>query len=189
LPNSPPALLLIPAAGEARPDPDLTRQALANSGLIGRRLAVAGFYVTGNGFLDHISFLGCSPDLRLDPGPDDVPGQPSFVHISLIGLAGPLVFRQGFKARPPLCPACRAPAADYQGGLATWLSDGFTGSYTCQHCGASISPVDLVWRDGVVIARDAIEILGIHPSEAVPTDQFMTYLKDYTGIAWRYVYV
>jgi len=178
--DQPPALLFIPAGFQARPDPVLTRQALSDLGILGQALTDPDFYSVGDGFIDHVSFLGCSPHLKLEPEQGDRPGDASFIHVSLQNMPGELTHRHGRNARPPLCPHCRKPAASIENISAT---------FTCPHCKASTDPVDMAWRDGELVARDVIEIIGIYPREAVPTGHFMAELNRRTRLSWRYVYL
>lgn len=178
--DQPPTLLLIPDGSRPRPDPSLTQQALHGLGMIDEVLTAPGYFGVGEHFIDHVSFLGCSPDLRLEPEADDNPGDAGFIHVSLNHLDGELLYRQGRNPRPPLCPACRKPVKNIQN---------VTVPYTCMHCDAVNDPVDLVWRDGEVVSLDSIDIIGIFPREGVPTDNFMTELARMTGIKWRYLYL
>ena len=178
--EQPPVLLLFPESFQPRPDADVVECALADLGMTGPPLGEAGYYLVGDRFIDHVSFLGCSPDIRLEPHADERPGEAGFLHVSLKNLAGELSHRHGRHPRPPLCPECRKPAPGV---------DDISSPYRCRHCGAAVPPLDLVWRDGEVVLQDAIEFIGVHPREGVPTEHFLAELARSTNCRWRYLYL
>jgi len=55
-------------------------------------------------------------------------------------------------------------------------------------CDSAVDWIDLQWRDGAVMARDMIELIGIHRREALPTGAFLSGLEQATGTAWRYLF-
>ena len=183
-----PSLLIIPAAFQSRPDPELTRTVLHELGMLDEALEVLpGKYRVGERFLDHVAFLGCSPAIEFDPA--DAGDESSFVHVSLQHLPGRSVFRQGFNPRPPLCPACRSPVAGYVEDMPSKPGALDRASCICPSCGCVTRWLDMSWRDGAVVVRDAIEIVGIHPREALPNDAFMDQLARSSEVTWRCLYL
>ena len=137
----------------------------------------AGFRV-GERFLQLVTFLGCSPQLVLDPD-DAAPGQTvccirllNFAEVNFIGAQPAPAVR---------CANCRAPA-ELRG---PYRSDG---RYRCEQCGKESGLTDLDWRQGAGFARCFVEIEGIHPHEAVPTDTLLNRLRTVSGCEWKYFY-
>lgn len=176
-----PSLLLHAADPRWRPaEPQSLYRALGELGLIVARGVAqehAEFRV-GERFLQLVTFLGCSPQLVLDPD-DAAPGQTAccirllnFAEVNFIGARPAPAVR---------CAICRAPA-ELPG------PHRFDDRYRCEQCGKTSALTDLDWRQGAGFARCFIEIKGIHPHEAVPTDTLLNRLRTVSGCEWQYFY-
>ena len=132
----------------------------------------------GHRFSALVMFLGCSPNILIRPQ-DAGDGQP--VSRLRCHLYPDQRFLSASKAPSVRCPYCRAPA----NGVAPSVPDR---SYSCPQCG-SVSPVcALDWRQSAGFGRCFLEITGIYPHEAVPSDRLLETLRDYSGGVWRYFY-
>jgi uncharacterized Zn-finger protein len=158
------------------------RQLLTDMGLIGA--AVRGQQETfsaGEQFLQLITFMGCSPHIRLEPQGEHDNG---YCFIRLKSFDAPRL-RVSAHARPPRCQACAKPVA------AAWLEQLEThGAVTCPHCGhRHRQPRQLRWRNDSGMARVFIEIHNIFPGEAQPVAALLRQLQELDGSPWRYFYL
>ncbi len=180
-------LILHPLAADAAPASDAGLvQALGEFGLLGATFELDGrsHFQTGSAFLDHISFLGCSPAIELEPPASDreaVARSGGFCHLSLT----PTTPVARLRLRGGYAPRCRHCRADinldeiplHDGGL------------TCSDCGHHTMTAQLNWRQAGAYARIFLEIWGIHPHEAVPGDGVLDYLTTFTGFDWGFFYI
>ena len=164
-------------------------------GLIGAAVALEGdvFYPTGDNFLQLVSFLGCSPMIELDPPADlttlaSASANGKFCHLFLSCTAA-LAFRADSQCPPPRCPECRQPLADWQTAIAAWKQHPEQSDWTCAACGFSGRLADLSFRKAAGFGRTFIEIRGIYPSEAVPTDALLALLQRLTNGPWKTIYL
>ena len=161
-------------------DGDRFSALLEQLGLIDTALKAArhGDFRAGQQFLNLIMFLGCSPRVVLDPGEADQ-GQAA---CSLQYHLYPEVTFLSAASRPQVrCPDCRAPAGDVDTGSPAQ-------SITCARCGHNSQISALDWRRAAGFGRFFLEIGGIYPHEAVPSDKLLDGLRDHSGVAWRYFY-
>jgi hypothetical protein len=137
-------------------------------------------FPVGDRFLQLLTFMGCSPHIRLEP---EYPGDEDYVYIRLIESVSPQLLVSD-KSRTPGCPKCRKPA------FPDWsVLEQEDPALVCQHCGARLSPQELRWRTDAGIARHFIEINSIYPGEAQPVASMMQQLREATGCEWRYFYL
>ena len=171
-----PSLLLHPVDACWVPDDqgsfvhDLTRL-----GLIGT--ACEDGFRAGQRFLELVMFLGCSPQVSLDPPPAG-DSQP-VCRLVLHSHSG--VQFLSAKPRPAVrCPHCRLQAEVTEGAA-------HDSPYICG-CGRSSALSGLDWRRGAGFGRFFLEISGIYPHEAVPADKLLECLRHTAGTDWRYFY-
>jgi hypothetical protein len=163
--------------------------------LIGEPVALGDdmFYPTGEHFLQLISFLGCSPTIELHPPADPVAlsadsATGKFCHLFLCCTAS-LVFRVDSQCSPPCCPGCRQPVTDWKTATAAWQKNLAQADWACKHCGYSGQLTDLSFRKTAGFGHTFIEIRGIYPSEAVPTEALLTALQRLSGGPWKTIYI
>lgn len=177
------SLMLFPANSDWRPD---SLAALQNSlqavGLAGDPLPEkygAGFR-TGPQFISQVSFLGCSPAIQLEPdasGTDD-----GFCAVRVHCFEdGAKLLSTAHNPRPR-CPACHAV-------VSVDPALGAEQSVACAACGRSSTLYALDWRRAAGYARCFIEITGIYPEEALPTDGLLAALQTVSQCPWRYFYI
>lgn len=150
-----------------------------------RRLALIGQaapgatdrWLAGTRFLNHIMFLGCSPHIELDPQ-QAAPG----AEVCMIAVREyPDVTLLGARAEGVRCPFCRATLGEVSDRPWDTL-------FTCPACGRPSRLFQLDWRRGAGFGHCFVEILGVHPHEAVPSDELLCVLERYAGVPWRYFY-
>lgn len=186
--TSNPCLLLYPVAENYRPGGvALIAEALQQAGLIGAAIEhLAGKrYRAGPAFLQHISFLGCSPAVEFEPASAD---SEQFCHVG-IEQAAQLSFRGGPQHVQVYCRQCRQPASDWQSIIAAWQRKPDDYHYLCPECGSASAPQALNWRKTAAFAHVFVVLYNIYPHEAVPTDGLLNVLRKTTGVDWRYIYI
>ena len=152
------------------------------TGLIGARLEEKNHFMSGERFLDVITFMGCSPDIRLDP---DEHGKP-FCHIRL-SQKHDTTCRYGEHAHTPRCKHCGSAINDWKERIATW-SPTSDDNWRCNNCGNVEPPWNYNWRKSAGFACCFLEITNIYPKEAIPQPSLLDNLKRITGIDWQYFY-
>jgi hypothetical protein len=162
-------------------DPDSLASTLHELGLIGS--CAASEHVAecqaGEQFLRLVMFLGCSPQVVLDPELAEQ-GQ-AVCHIRLLRYREVTLLTG--KSKPAVrCTKCRA-AVDMSGAAS------FEACYRCQQCGNESRVSDLDWRQSAGFGRCFIEINGVYPHEAVPSDKLLNALHAYSHRNWKYFYI
>jgi hypothetical protein len=164
-------------------------------GLIGAPVALADdvFYPTGDNFLQLVSFLGCSPTIELDPPADlttlvSASATGKFCHLFLDCTAS-LAFRADSQCPPPRCPECRQPVVDWQTAIEAWKQNTARSDWICANCGFTGQLTGLQFRKAAGFGRTFIEIRGIYPSEAVPTEALLGTLQRLTNKPWKTIYI
>lgn len=184
-----PKLVLYPTAAEA----SLARPALLRSleklDFIGSEFSLdeRSHYHTGPAFLEHLSFLGCSPAIALDAPAEhaeDAARAGQFCHLQLDEATG----IPRLRIKPDMRPRCRQCRMDIE--LEPLLSQITSPSaLTCPGCGRQIDAERLNWRQSGAIARIFLDIWGIHSAEAVPGDLLLQQLGRTTGSRWDFFYI
>ena len=175
-------LILHPDDPGSRPQLQQLRQLLTGIGLIG--VAVAGrqqSFAAGEQFLQLITFMGCSPHIRLEPQDEHDSG---YCFVRLVSFDTPQL-RVSAHARPPRCQACAKPVAE------AWPEEYAShGAVTCPHCRhRHQQPRQLRWRNDSGMGRVFIEIHNIFPGEAQPVAALLRQLQEIDGSPWRYFYL
>ena len=170
-------------------------EVLQSIGLIGELLEPEGhaFFPTGDKFLQLISFLGCSPMIELEPPADRsmlaaASADGKFCHLFL-DCNKSLVLRTDSQCPPARCPDCRQPLADWRSLIEAWKKQAAQSDWNCASCGYSGPVTGLNFRKAGGFGRTFIEIRGIYPSEAVPTDTLLASLQHLTGGPWKTIYI
>jgi hypothetical protein len=189
-------LILHPRAPEDAPrDLALLRSSLEDIGLLGREFRLAGrvHHLPGESFLQLVTFLGCSPRVALDP-PAGAEAAPStlaeaFCHVRLDAAAYPEARLLGAEdMRPPRCRACRRDVADWA-RLAPVGSGGAMQLWRCPNCGHTAPLWTLDWRRGAAFTRFSIEIWGVYPHEAIPSDRLLAAVRCTSHGDWAFFYL
>ncbi len=181
--------LLIHPVDPGAPPPSLAALAglLSEAGLIGQPLpGRPGAYRVGDGFLRHVTFLGCSPHLVLDP-PED--GGDGFSHVAVLGPYDSPHLIVGDNTVAPRCRNCRAPFPDWRADALAWMSHPASPIATCPACEARQAPAALDWRETAAAGRVFVDVRNVFPGEGVPGDALLAGLAALSGGAWRYAWV
>lgn len=186
-------LILHPAdGGEELPDRDALLSTLHSLGFIGAsfRHDDADYFIPGERFLELIVFLGCSPAIEThrQNREDGAPEMNAFCHVHLPApLVAPALLL-GDRDATPRCPGCRTPIADWRDWFARWQAQPTQVQWQCPVCAQKASAAAINWRQAAGVTRSRIEVGGIFPYEAVPSDELLTALQRATGLVWKYFY-
>ncbi len=172
-----PRLLLY--AGTGTPvsnDPDVLVKTMTGLGLVGGKLEHSlTDYLPGERFLDHITFLGCSPNIALSPEEGK-----SYCYIHFSEMRPSPVLYASTNTVPPRCRQCEQVMRDWR--------DCSEPAF-CSRCSVEARQDNLMWRRQGALSRWVIEILNIYPREAVPSAILLTALENASGVEWRYAYL
>lgn len=174
------SLVLFPqeAALEA-PTFEALAEVLRAAGVLGSPIAGGeGEFLAGEGFLQQITFMGCSPFIALEPPADGG----AFCHLRLHGPYAEPRLLWGRNTRPPKCPACGRRIADWQQHLGA-------DAVHCAACGAESRLADCAWRGHAGFGRCFVEIRNIFPGEAVPVDRLLARLQGLGAGPWGWFYL
>ena len=189
-------LILLPTEPQRPPlDCEQLASELQAIQLIGDAVALDNglFYPTGEQFLQHISFLGCAPMIELEPPTDPTAlsvdsAAGKFCHVFLHSSTS-LCLRADRQCPAPRCPKCRQPFTDWRTALSNFQQNPALTDWNCTGCGFNGRLTELAFRKGAGIGHTSIEIRGIYPSEAVPTDALLNRLQCLSGGPWRTIYI
>lgn len=158
-------------------DPEALIIFLQETGLAGESLNKNGHrFLVGEKFLDHISFMGCSPNVKLDN--EDGDGQFTFIRITTTEASTALTGKHSFA---PHCPHCKKPEKNWR----ELLTDN---QLTCSHCQQTSNAWHYNWRKSAGFARCFIEITDIYPKEAIPQPSLLASLEKKFQVAWSYFF-
>jgi hypothetical protein len=153
--------------------------ALKETGLIGQpQERGESSYLAGPKFLRLVTFLGCSPSIRLEPVNEN---DRDYCHIQLLGPYRRPRLMLGKNTRAPRCPHCRYEFSDREHEDLSALS--------CPGCGETIPLESLNWREQGGAGRYFLRISGVFPGEAVPSDELLSVLKGVCDSEWGWFYL
>jgi len=141
-------------------------------------------YYIGDKFLQMITFMGCSPHIEIEPRES---GALDFCHIVFSDIPSKVLFRHHERDVYARCPECGRRDSNWPEFIDAW-SEQPAKDYLCPNCESRMSPYAIGWRNSAGFARLFIDILSVHPHEAVPTEQLLLLLKKITGQDWVYFY-
>ena len=154
---------------------------LQSIGLLGESLTApqTGWQV-GEAFLQLLTFMGCSPHIRLAPAS---PTDQDFCHLTLHHYAQPQLLTNPL-ARVCRCANCGKPMAT------NWQALDLQASlWECPFCAHRHNDLhSLRWRNDAGYARQFVEIHNIYPGEAQPVDALLERLASLGDVPWRYFY-
>lgn len=186
--SPPPKLILHPKDPEVVPqDLQLLLQGLHETGLLGEPFEYQQqpHFEAGGHFLELITFLGCSPVIGLEPSEDD----DKFCHLHVRGPKEQVEFMYSNGDVSPRCPKCRYAVHDWPDLIQQWQQDPLCRLWDCPECGAETDLYRMNWRQAAGFGRLFIEVWGIFPHEAVPTEPLLNTLARLTdGQDWSFFY-
>jgi len=137
------------------------------------------YYLTGDRFLQLVTFMGCSPYLKIYPEHDE---DTNYCSVYIPDAPQAVEFITSTQAKRPFCPDCRK-ALDIN--IKTLAADK---RLVCPHCHKEFQANELDWRRNAGFINFAITISQVFPKEAIPTDKFLSWLATITKRKWKYFY-
>lgn len=133
-------------------------------------------FLVGEKFLDQISFMGCSPNIKLNDENKD--GKFTFIRIKTTDTITALTSKYSFS---PHCPHCKKPDKNWR----ELLQDN---QLVCSHCQTNSEAWKYNWRKSAGFGRCFIEITDIYPKEAIPQTSLLDALEKHFGVSWGYFF-
>lgn len=159
-------LYLYPETSTYSVNPENLKALLQKLKLVGQSLSSTRYSI-GDNFVSLLTFMGCSPNIELEPQ-DDKP----YCYIEIESLQQAR-FISGKNTKYPPCPHCKKPLKNTE----------------CSNCNKKVNLADLNWRKSAFLAKSWITIGNIYELEAVPNDQLLSALETETGIKWKHAYI
>ncbi|TVQ88225.1 MAG: hypothetical protein EA400_09540 [Chromatiaceae bacterium] len=135
----------------------------------------------GPRFFDLIGFTGCAVNLS-----GGGPARPT-VSVRIDGPHPHPVLRAGRNSRPPRCPHCARPLADWRAQVAHWTAAHLP--LTCPACGTCRPGNDWHWRQQAGLGRLFIAIEEVFPGEGQPLPALRRLLADLGLGPWQHCYI
>ena len=158
-------------------NPEALTKSILELGLAGESLKKdENSFLVGEKFLDHISFMGCSPNIKLENENDD--GKFTFIRITTTESISALTSKHSFS---PHCPHCKKPEKNWRELLEE-------NQIQCSHCHQTSDAWQYNWRKSAGFGRCFIEITDIYPKEAVPQPSFLESLQENFHVPWAYFF-
>ncbi|MEE9351401.1 MAG: hypothetical protein V3U78_04015 [Thiotrichaceae bacterium] len=136
-------------------------------------------FLTGNNFLSHLCFLGCSPDVEFQPD-----GDKPYIYVEVPQPTHTPQFTSGINIKIPKCPQCKKVLSTLPATLKKGVAQA-----ECPHCQTTLEINKLNWRKTACFSSTSIIINNIYESEAVPDDLLLDALKQATDCTWKYSYI
>ena len=133
-------------------------------------------FLVGEKFLDHISFMGCSPNIKLENENGD--GKFTFIRVTTTETITALTGKHSFA---PHCPHCKKPEKNWR----ELLEDN---QLVCSQCQTTSDAWLYNWRKSAGFGRCFIEITDIYPKEAIPQPSLLDSLEKSFGVSWGYFF-
>lgn len=143
-------------------------------------------YLVGEHFLQHVSFLGCSPYLKVFPETEE---DTDFCTAKIPKSPTAINYQASQQVTAPRCPVCKKSIQSYHAVMQEWQQSKNNLAIQCQQCGETSALYDLDWRKNAGFFSFHIAISNIYPKEAIPGDNLLTWLGSITERGWKYFYV
>ncbi len=129
----------------------------------------------GRKLMDYITFLGCSPSLRVGEIESEIK-----VHYfnQTTGMGGQSVETIRY-------PKCKHAVFEPSTLLHKYPEKD---DWTCKVCGSEGKTHEINWRKAAGFSSIFIEISQIFPKEAIPSDKFLGTLLHFTNVNWKWFY-
>ncbi len=172
--HSPFKLYLYPKDTKTSIEPSTVLQTIEDLGFIDRKIEKTR-YSTGDNFVSLLTFMGCSPNIELEPQQDK-----PFCYIE-INTNEKEKFYSGINIKAAVCPECKTRI--------THISNPTDEKTHCPDCNSEIQTNSLNWRKTAFIAQSCIAIGNIYESEAIPNDKLLDALETVGKSKWKYAYI
>lgn len=133
-------------------------------------------FSVGENFLEHISFMGCSPNIKFNNENDD--GKFTFIRLTLTSSITALTGSHSFA---PHCPHCKKAEKNWREQLKDHR-------LYCGYCQQVSQAWQYNWRKSAGFGRCFIEITDIYPKEAIPQPSLLLALENRFQLAWKYFF-
>ncbi len=128
-------------------------------------------YAVGDNFLSQLTFMGCSPDIELEPHPHK-----AYCYIEIEDHEH-RQFVAGVNLKKARCTFCKGEVKSV------------TAEATCSICQKTLELEKINWRKSAFVAKTWITIGNIYELEAIPNDALLDTLEKATGVKWKPVYI
>jgi hypothetical protein len=139
-------------------------------------------YQVGEQFLSLICFMGCSPNIEIEPQQNR-----PFCYVEIAKDSDEPHFIVGSNVKKVNCPHCKKPLATLVDALLSEPS-GLLQQH-CTLCDSVIDPEKINWRKSAFIAKTWILLGNIYEAEAVPDEKLLATLQQVSGCQWQYAYI
>lgn len=143
---------------------------LAEIGFIDKEISDKKITV-GDNFLSLLTFMGCSPNIELEPQEDK-----PFCYIE-INSSKKSRFVWGSNLKKGQCSYCKGEVSKISKKL------------QCPTCEKPLALSKINWRKTAFAAHNWITIGNIYELEAIPNDGLLNTLKAKTGVEWKPAYI
>ena len=157
---------------------DATPEALRALGFIGEQLDERQ-YLTGDQFLHHICFVGCAPNIALEPAQGE-----HYLRVDIPHLDAPSLFTAP-RTQPVHCPQCKAIIEDW----AKQLNPAGVKDVVCPHCDSTSPARTLNFRKKACFTQQLIRISPVFESEAIPNKTLLASLTKLLGLRFQFAYL
>lgn len=143
-------------------------------------------YLLGERFMQYVSFVGCSPYLKLAPESEH---DENFSSAVLPCQETDIQFFVRHPTPAPNCPKCKKPQTQINELVQSSKTTRHNSTVVCISCHKENTLSELDWRRNAAFCRFYIAISHIYPKEAIPTNELMDWLSHYSDKHWQYCYV
>jgi hypothetical protein len=164
---------------------ELLEKTLQNINFIDTELsrAPAHRYKVGEEFLSLICFMGCSPNIEIEPQKNS-----PFCYVEIATKNEANHFFCGHNIKKVSCYHCRAVQSHLAKNLLETTQDQLF-KQVCYSCRATLDPTKINWRKSAFVANTWILVGNIYESEAVPDEKLLLALKQASNCEWKYAYI
>lgn len=180
------SLVLTPDAPDARPALATVLRRLQTAGLVGTEISTGKHrYRFGDRLFDLIAFTGCA--VQLPSATDNGHG----LEVRLEGPFSAPLLRVGRNSRPPRCPDCRSPLADWRAKAhpITAAQTPVTHQLQCSNCNAANPAWAWQWGRHGGAGSFFVEVEPVFPGEGQPLPLLFETLSDIDVGPWHHFYV
>ncbi len=150
------------------------------------------YFFAGDNYLQHISFLGCSPYLNFEPQKkltssdlNNTIADLNYIHFYC--STETVCFKNTDFGVKAVCPKCRTKISEWRNLISNWEKNSELKA-NCPECQQTLNITDIDWKKTAGFFNTAILFYGIQAELAVPTDNFLAQLNGMTKTEWHYFY-
>ncbi len=140
-------------------------------------------YQAGEQFLSLLCFMGCSPNIELEPQNDR-----PYCYIEIPESSAEKRFIAGRNTRKLQCPGCKQTVNNAK-ALINDAIENKVDFFECPECNQRIDLETINWRKSAFIAKSWIAVGNIYEAEAIPDDKLLGQLELATGNPWKFAYI